>query len=270
MTSHKTGDQMQIGPRLRSMTGPHWLAVFGLILGAWALLFAMAIPTDLRVAGRLYGAEFWASFCAVTPGIAGWATLVLMWAAMSAAMMAPSFLPTLATYEDITRSTGNRRGFYQLLIGYLSVWAGFSVIAATGQLALYRVGIVNPIGQSLVPWFTVLLLTVAGFYQFSTLKQACLAKCRAPFGFFLQHWSVAPWAALRMGTSLGVICLGCCWALMTLAFVGGLMNLLWMGLATLLMVLEKLPDIGRYITKPLGLVLIAAAGVNAIGAAGLF
>ena len=90
---------------------------------------------------------------------------------------------------------------------------------------------------------------LAGAYQFSPLKAACLAKCRAPLGFFMQHWDEGAW---RNGLRLGLVCLGCCWALMALAFVGGVMNLAFMGLATAIMVIEKLPDLGRWLTRPLG------------------
>jgi len=98
------------------------------------------------------------------------------------------------------------------------------------------------------------LLMLAGAYQFSALKAACLAKCRAPLTFFMQHWEEGAW---RNGLRLGLVCLGCCWALMALAFVGGVMNLAFMGLATAIMVIEKLPDLGRWLTRPLGGVLLA-------------
>jgi predicted metal-binding membrane protein len=108
------------------------------------------------------------------------------------------------------------------------------------------------------------LLLFAGLYQFSSLKEACLSKCRQPLTFFMAHWDEGPW---RNGLRLGAVCLGCCWALMALAFVGGVMNVAFMGLAALIMVLEKLPEIGRWVTRPLGVVLIAAAiwtGLSAV------
>ena len=101
------------------------------------------------------------------------------------------------------------------------------------------------------------LLALAGAYQFSPAKEACLSKCRRPLAFFMAHWDEGP---LRNGLRLGLVCLGCCWALMALAFVGGVMNLAFMGLATVIMGLEKLPDIGRWLTRPLGVALLAGAG----------
>ena len=90
-----------------------------------------------------------------------------------------------------------------------------------------------------------------------------MSKCRMPMTFFMQHWDEGP---LRNGLRLGLVCLGCCWALMLLGFVGGVMNVAFMGLATLIMVFEKLPDLGRYVTKPLGWLLIAAGIVRIVTA----
>ena len=114
-------------------------------------------------------------------------------------------------------------------------------------------------GRLLAPLATAALLAGAGLYQFSALKDACLAKCRMPLTYFMGHWRPGTAGALRMGLSLGLACFGCCWALMALAFVGGTMNLYWMGLATLFMIFEKLPDLGRHLQRPAGGALIAAA-----------
>lgn len=245
------------------MTQGHWLGIFGLILLAWGLVYAMSASYELRALGAFYGADFWAAFCTITPDGAGFLKLVAMWAIMSAAMMAPTFLPALATYDELP--TSNAAGLGQLLAGYMIVWLGFSLVAGLVQLALFRSGVLSPFGQSISLPLSAALLIIAGMYQFSTFKEACLAKCRMPLTFFMERWRDSPWNALDMGLRLGALCLGCCWALMALAFVGGTMNILWMGLATLLMILEKLPDIGRYVTRPLGYVLIAA-GFGVLGA----
>ncbi|MFO7771456.1 MAG: DUF2182 domain-containing protein, partial [Roseovarius gahaiensis] len=108
------------------MTGLHWLVLFGLIIVAWGLLYAMALPQDLRAAGRLYGADFLASLCVVTPDAAGFVRITAMWALMSAAMMAPTALPALATYDELP--TAGQGRFGALLAGYLGVWLGFSVL----------------------------------------------------------------------------------------------------------------------------------------------
>lgn len=248
--------------RIRTMTGAHWLVLFGVIALSWSVLFAMAVPAELREMSRIYGADFWTALCTVTPDAAGFARLTLMWALMSAAMMAPTALPAFGTYDDLQRATGSGN-FGALVAGYLAVWLGFAVLAAAVQMGLTQAGFVNLLGESVSPFLTAGLLIGAGLYQFSQLKEACLSKCRRPMSFFMQYWSEGAW---RNGLRLGLVCLGCCWALMLLGFVGGVMNLAFMGLATLLMIFEKLPDLGRWLTKPVGYVLIGF-GVYALGGA---
>jgi predicted metal-binding membrane protein len=250
-----------LSDRIRAMGAPHWLALFGLILGAWIMLYAMALPDDLRASARIFGADFWESLCRVTPDAAGFGRVVLMWALMAAAMMAPTALPAFATYDDLGRSTQTRFGV--LVAGYLMVWLGFSVLAGGLQMGLYGLGLVSAFGDSLSAWLSAGLLLIAGLYQFSPVKEACLSKCRAPLTFFMAHWDEGP---LRNGVRLGLVCLGCCWALMLLAFVGGVMNIAFMGVATLIMVIEKLPQYGRVLTRPLGAVLIIAGFFVALGA----
>lgn len=233
---------------------PHWLALFGLILAAWTALYIMAIPDDLRVLSRVYGAEFWQSLCVVTLDATGYVNAVAMWALMSAAMMLPTAVPAFATYDDLGRQTDVR--FVPLVAGYAVVWIGFSLIAAALQMGLFGLQMISPIGDSQSLWLSAGLLLLAGLYQFSPVKEACLSKCRQPLTFFMAHWDEGPW---RNGLRLGLICLGCCWALMLLAFVGGVMNLAFMGVATLIMVLEKMQNLGRYLTRPLGVVLILGA-----------
>ncbi len=251
-----------LGNRIRAMSAPHWLALFGAILGAWTLLYLMAVPAETRAFGDVYGAEFWRSLCIVTPDAAGYARMVMMWALMSAAMMAPTVLPALATYDDLGQS-GASTAMWRLVAGYLAIWLGYSFLAAGAQMTLFAAGLLDPLGQSAAAWLSACLLAGAGLYQFSALKESCLSKCRHPLTFFIAHYEEGPW---RNGLRLGLVCLGCCWALMALAFVGGVMNLAFMGLATVLMVLEKLPEIGQRITRPLGFGLIAAAGLVLSGA----
>lgn len=243
-----------VAARIRAMTGLHWLALFGAILMAWAVLFAMSIPAELRDGARIFGSDFITSLCTITPDAAGFFRIILMWALMSAAMMAPTALPAFATYDDLSH-TAPEASFARLIGGYLLVWLGFSVLAAGMQMALFRMDLLSAYGDSRSRFLTAGLLIAAGGYQFSTMKEACLSKCRMPMTFFMQHWDEGP---LRNGLRLGAVCLGCCWALMLLAFVGGVMNVAFMGLATVIMIFEKLPDLGRYITRPLGGVLIAA------------
>ncbi|MFQ5437930.1 MAG: DUF2182 domain-containing protein [Paracoccaceae bacterium] len=227
-----------------------WIGFFGLVLLAWGAVFLMQVPAGTK----------WANICGSDSGSVGFLSLFFMWSVMSAAMMAPTFVPTLATYQNLGRAgAGSAPGFAGLVAGYLLVWGIFSGVAAFVQQALAGAGLLDDAGASLSLWLSALLLALAGGYQFSRLKDACLTQCRVPLMFFMAHWRAGPVGALHMGARLGLACLGCCWALMTLAFVGGVMNLVWMGIALVLMVLEKLPQAGRRVTRPLGTGLLVAA-----------
>lgn len=241
-----------LAQQIRRMGAPHWLMLYAFVLVCWGVLALMAVPPDLRDAARIFGAGFWEAFCTTTPDAAGFARLWLMWALMSGAMMLPTALPAFAAYDDLGQSAPT--DMTGLITGYLGVWFGFSAIAAALQIGLFAQGWVSAFGDSRSALLSGALLGLAGAYQFSALKEACLAKCRSPVMFFMQHWDEG---ALRNGVRLGAVCLGCCWALMLLGFVGGVMSLGFMGLATLVMTLEKLRA-GVWLTRPLGAVLIAA------------
>ena len=242
--------------------GVLWLGLFALILAAWAALYAMTL--DMPPAGL--AADIWASLCG-GPMTASYPVLFAMWALMAAAMMLPTFIPALRTFLSLGHAGATRTSDAVMLVcGYALVWLGFAALAAAAQQTLAEFGLLTPDGKSLSRWLSAALLLAAGLYQFSMLKAACLAKCRMPLTFFMERWTPGMARALRMGSELGLACLGCCWALMALAFVGGTMNLIWMGAATLFMALEKLPDIGRPLTRPIGAALILAAGVTALAA----
>ena len=245
--------------KVRSFARAQWLMLFGAILGAWIVLYAMAIPNELREASRIFGADFWVALCTVTPDLAGVVRVTAMWLLMSVAMMLPTVLPTFAAYDDLSQSAETNLPLF--VAGFLAIWAGFSILAAGLQMALFHFDLVSAFGDSRSNVLSAALLTTAGLYQFSAFKEACLSKCRMPVTFFMQHWESGPW---RMGLRLGATCLGCCWALMLLAFVGGVMSLAFMGLATLIMTLEKLPDVGRWLNKPLGLALLGFAAFAAV------
>ena len=235
-----------------------WGGFYGLVLAAWTAIFLMSANLPGGLLANVSQPGFWSALCIAAAEANPWA-LFAMWAVMSAAMMAPTLVPALSTYDDMAATgAANTAGFAALIAGYLAVWLGFSAIAAGLQAWLSSLSVVTAGGASASWGFTALLLLIAGAYQFSRFKEACLSKCRRPLMFFMQYWKPGPLAAAGLGLRLGAVCLGCCWALMLLGFVGGAMNLVWMGLATAFMVLEKLPDIGRWLTRPAGVVLIAA------------
>lgn len=243
--------------------GLAWLGFYGAILLAWGAVALMAA----RLPGADLGsmpASYWETLC-LSAAEASPVALFLMWALMSSAMMLPTFVPAARTYDDLRNAgAGDGRGLAALISGYLVVWSGASVFGAGLQWLLATRGLLTPAGASLSPILTAALLAGAGLYQFSALKAACLSKCRMPMTFFMERWKPGAGPAFKMGLELGAICLGCCWALMLLGFVGGTMNLLWMGAATLFMTLEKLPDLGRPPSRPAGFALLAAAAYTLI------
>lgn len=193
----------------------------------------------------------------------GYALLVfLMWWVMMVAMMLPSVAPTVLLYTALLRHAGKAAWVPTIAIaflgGYLVTWAGFSVIASATQWALEAAGIVSATMMALID--TVpggLVMIAAGVFQFTPLKAACLEHCRSPAKFLTERRQSGIIGALWMGVEHGTYCLGCCWFLMALLFVGGIMNLLWIvGLAAFV-ALEKLTPWGNTLSKVAGAALAA-------------
>lgn len=228
-----------------------WVGFFVAILAAWAVMFMMARMSGVDLFGRPVGMNMMpmVTFGALFP----------MWAIMMAAMMLPTLVPTLNSYEDLIRSAnGTRAGWLAVLLGYFIVWVGFAALISVVQVGLITLGAVDALGVASSVWVAAALLVVVGLFQFSRAKEVCHGVCHAPMMYFLGHWRPGFGGGLRMGLGLGVFCVGCCWGFMALGFVGGVMSLLWMGLATIFMIFEKLPSIGHHVTKPMGAVLVLA------------
>ena len=238
-----------------------WLAFYAAIAAAWVFVFAMARQLPGAGEAGFSNPGFWDSVCLATARTSPLA-LFFMWGLMSAAMMTPTFVPALAVFDQLGAcGATDLKGFAAITGGYLAIWLIFSAAGASAQYFLARHSLVAPDGASRSLWLTGGLLAFAGLYQFSRLKNACLDQCRQPLTFFMQYWRPGALAAFSMGARLGAYCLGCCWALMALGFAGGTMNPVWMGLATLFMIFEKLPDLGRIATRPAGIALLIAAGL---------
>ncbi|MEO9862768.1 MAG: DUF2182 domain-containing protein [Yoonia sp.] len=234
-----------------------WVLFFAAILGAWAFMFMMARMSGVDVIGRSVGMNMMpmTSFGALFP----------MWAIMMAAMMLPTMVPTLRNYEALMKSAdGTRAGWIGVLIGYFITWVGFAALISIVQVLLIQWNVVDSLGISTTGWFAAGLLIVVGAFQFTRAKEICHGVCHSPMTYFLGHWKTGFGGGLRMGLGLGAFCVGCCWGFMALGFVGGVMSLLWMGLATLFMIFEKLPQIGHRLTKPAGVILIGAGLLLAV------
>jgi predicted metal-binding membrane protein len=191
-------------------------------------------------------------------------TVVAMWMTMMTAMMTPSAAPLLLLYGRVTRHTQAQNSSsvaivspFFIVIGYLSVWFGFSILASWLQYVLQHAQLISTMmlwSQSAVLSATVLI--AAGIYQLSPLKQVCLRHCRGPVDFLVRHWRPGRLGALSLGVLHGMWCLGCCWVLMALLFVGGVMNLIWIALLALLVLSEKLAPRGFIVSRISGGLLI--------------
>jgi len=180
-----------------------------------------------------------------------------MWAVMMTGMMLPSASPM------ILLAGGGARP-YLLALGYLTVWAAFSVGATGLQLLLQRLLIVTPMMEASRPAAAV-LLAVAGVYQLTPLKDACLSTCQSPMAFVTRRWRSGNAGAFRMGAEHGAYCVGCCWALMLLLFAGGVMNLAVIAALTVFVAFEKLAPTGVWNARISGLALLALAAWLGLG-----
>ena len=186
-----------------------------------------------------------------------------MWAAMMAAMMLPSAWPMLVMYATLSRreSASRRRSSHLYLFsgGYVVVWALFSAAATIVQRMLAELLLLSPMMELTSPGAGATLLILAGVYQLTPFKRVCLRSCRSPISFLLGHWRAGSLGAFRMGIDHGVYCVGCCWALMLLLFVGGVMNLYVIAALTTLVAIEKILPAGEQGSRLSGGLLIALA-----------
>ena len=186
---------------------------------------------------------------------AAWAVVITMWWVMMIAMMTPSAAPLILLYGVVLRrhAAAGQSAYvpsWLLLAGYLTVWLAFSVVAATLQKALQPAGLIS----EMMLWsrsatLSAAVLAAAGLYQLSPLKRACLTQCRSPVRFLTEHWRPGRFGSFMLGVRHGAYCVGCCWVLMALLFVGGVMNLIWIAALTLLVLVEKLSPVGEKIGK---------------------
>jgi predicted metal-binding membrane protein len=183
-----------------------------------------------------------------------------MWIVMMAGMMLPSATPTLLVYAAASRrragSAARRSHVYLMATGYLLVWVAFSACAVLLQRALSSLLLLSPMMTVTSPALSGALLIGAGMYQFTPLKHRCLASCSAPMMFLMRRWREGGSGAFRLGLEHGLLCLGCCWALMLLLFAGGVMNLGVIGALTAVVLLEKLARVGERGVRLVGAALV--------------
>ncbi|MEM7251864.1 MAG: DUF2182 domain-containing protein [Pseudomonadota bacterium] len=256
------------------MHGKLWIATYGLITASWVCLFALAREHPAPpVWGAFEGNGFlanWRAWCVAEPTDSRFATTAAMWVLMVGAMMLPSGLPFFRTYADLLVARANAIAHTEFSavhvvsagLGYLAVWLLFALLAAMSQTALHDATLMSPHGILLLPNAGAVVVLVVGLYQFSPHKRRAQAKCQEPFRYLLTTWQPGVRGGFAMGIRYGTRCLVCCWALMLLAFIGGTMNLLWMGVVTVVMVMEKMRGAGTWVRPIVGAVLIGiGAGV---------
>ena len=222
---------------------PFWIAGAGLLVvtaASWVFVIASSGDDEMEM----------------VPG----ATAYLgSWTVMMAAMMLPSALPMVLAFVRLNLQQGETGRARAFVAAYLLVWAGFGGAATALHWVLQRLGWVDPMIASTSLALNAGLLLLAGAWQFSPLKQVCLAQCRTPLGFLVAEWRPRVAGAFAMGLRHGLLCTGCCWALMLLLFVGGVMNIAWIAALSLAVAIEKLAPRGELLGKLLGMALVAAA-----------
>ncbi len=190
-----------------------------------------------------------------------------MWTVMMVGMMAGSAAPVLLLFAASRAKRGGPGGRSSVLmfsLGYLAVWTAFSACAALAQWALHEAALLSPMMSATSPYLAGAILIVAGAYQVTPWKWACLTHCRSPLGFLMSHWRDGQFGALQMGLRHGAYCLGCCWALMCVLFVVGVMNLVWVALLTGLVLIEKVGRTGIMVARLAGGVMVLAGVIKIV------
>ncbi|HEX5475878.1 MAG TPA: DUF2182 domain-containing protein [Vicinamibacterales bacterium] len=237
---------------MRARTWPLIALLLLVPLVCWAWIAALAVD----MYGPMTGASAWM----MTPRWNAPHVLLLwaMWAVMMTGMMLPSAAPVIVLARGGARP-------YWLALGYVFVWAAFSAAATALQALLGTLLILTPMMEPSSRLTGAALLALAGIYQWTPLKRACLSTCQTPMAFLTRRWRSGAAGAFRMGAEHGVYCVGCCWALMLLLFAGGVMNLTVIAALTLFVAFEKLAPVGMWATRASGAALLMLAMWMVVG-----
>jgi predicted metal-binding membrane protein len=246
------------------------VVVLGTLTLACALAWAYVLYMGWGMAHMDVGATM-----AIMPRMVSWTPLDLglvfaMWAIMMVAMMLPSATPVILVFAAITRQRKSARALTDVaafVAGYLTMWTGFSLLATIGQWGLLEARLVSPMMVASSPILSAGVLVATGVFQFTQLKNRCLFQCRNPLAFVAAHWRKGARGAFALGIRHGIYCVGCCWLLMLLLFVLGVMNLLWVALLAAFVLLEKILPSARWFDRLSGVIFI---GWGAALLAGLF
>jgi predicted metal-binding membrane protein len=185
----------------------------------------------------------------------------IMWAIMMVAMMFPSATPMILMFTTVNQRHGETQrplvptGLF--VLGYFLVWTAYSALAAMAQYGLHVSALLTHNLVITSPLLGGVLLVAAGVFQWTPFRDACMSKCRSPLGFLMAAWREGRLGALIMGLKHGLNCVGCCWLLMVLSFVLGIMNIVWMAIVTVFMLVEKAYPKSQWVSRTTGLILAA-------------
>jgi predicted metal-binding membrane protein len=241
----------------------------GITVAAWVYV----VETAHRMAAGSPGmsGQSMAPMIGAMTGIQPWTATefvlrLAMWAVMMVAMMVPTAAPMTLMYAAVARKAAAQHNplapTFVFVTGYIAMWTLFSLVATIAQQALEKTSLLSPMMVSRSAIFGAAVLILAGIYQFTPLKNACLRNCRAPAHFLSRYWRSGNLGAFRMGLRLGAHCVGCCWILMGLLFVGGVMNLLWIAAIAIFVLLEKTIPFGDISGRFAGAGMIAAGALS--------
>jgi predicted metal-binding membrane protein len=227
----------------------------GIIALAWAYMLYLAWNMrnmEMGMEMAMPNMQLW--------GKADFLFMFIMWSVMMVAMMIPSAAPMVLMFSKFNRQRHEQEAPFLatgiFLLGYLIVWTSFSAVATMAQWGLHSLALLSPMMVSTSPILGGVLLIGAGIFQFTPLKHTCLAHCRTPLGFFMTEWREGTQGALLMGLRHGSFCVGCCWLLMALLFVAGVMNLLWVATIAAYVLIEKVVPEGRWVSRAIGSLVI--------------
>jgi len=226
---------------------------------AWDMAHMMTMSETSMAMGTEMGMEM------AMPAVQPWSAvdywlMFVMWTVMMIAMMTPSAAPMVLTYTKINRQQEDKLkpvwGTAVFFFGYLLIWTLFSAAATLAQGGLHAATLLSPMMETTSPILGGVILITAGVFQFTPLKQACLSHCRTPLGYFMTEWRDGKWGALVMGVHHGAFCVGCCWLIMALLFVAGVMNLFWIAVIAAYVLAEKVLPGGQKVSWAIGALML--------------
>lgn len=243
--------------------------LFAIIISAWAYVWRLAADMEMGGMDMTGFRMIPAGSGLMMPAMAPWqpiefAFVFVMWAVMMIGMMTPSIAPLVLIYARVGRQAAAQQKPFAatawLASGYLLAWISFSIVATIAQWAIEREGWLTSAMAGASNTFGGLTLIAAGLYQWTPLKDACLWQCQAPLQFIQRHGGFRGDAmgSLVLGVRHGIYCVGCCWVLMALLFVGGVMNVLWIAAIMVFVLIEKVIPAGRLVSRVSGAGLLAA------------